>query len=535
MCVFHADRERHRQLNSGFNTLKLININRYLKNENYLTGVVVLVAILQASWLIHLSGGVINLDGILYVEVARLFALNAWDQGVAQYDWPLYPWLIAGVHELSGFSLQSSAHLLTICFFALTAAGVIALVREAGGDRRVQLASAMLLFGSIYIVDAVLPMIVRDHGFWAAHLWSLVYFIRFYRDHTWPDAFKWGVAAGLAMLFRIEGVTYLVMLPFVLLMQRHFGWRHRLAVFAKANVVTLLTMAVLIAVVSFNGAIVWEDMGRLVDPYLVLKQVYAQLMQGLHAKADIIAREVLGEFLDEYALTGLLLTLTTALVTKGLSSAGWAQLISAAYGLMNNRQSLLPKYPGVFAWLVMLGLGNAVLIIMSIFVLSKRYVLPMAFIILVYAAFGLVAMYEAWKSKRLNPEKPNWIFPGVVIALLLQFLIAVWPPNPGKMYELEAARWLQNNVSPESSIYFDERRSRYYYNQDSSDRNQDQWEIVQQELSAENIRKYDYALVHLSRKFPERMSVLTDLAAGEPVAEFDNGRGDKVLIFKIPD
>ncbi|MCX7626814.1 MAG: glycosyltransferase family 39 protein [Methylophilaceae bacterium] len=487
---------------------------------------------LLAGWVILQSHGAINSDGILYVEAARLFALGQWQEGFQLYNWPLYSLLIALVHHVSGLGLQASAHGLAIVAFALTSAGLTVLVREAGGGCGTMVAAMLLLFASPYLVGDVLPMVVRDHLFWAAHVWSLVFFLKFYRQHTLGLAFGWGVTAILAVLLRIEALTYLVLLPWVVLADSSHPWRARWRILLRAHALLLLGLGVGAIAYALTPGLQPEHLGRLRDPITVLLGAHEQLSHGLDSKARIFAEQVLGPFLEDYASSGLLLTLGYILLVKALGSAGWLQLATAVWGCMVGRSASLKPFHKLFAWLILLGMANGAFILLAKFFLPGRYLLPIAFIILVYAAFGGEALYKRWLSGVRSSRLQRGMLLALGIAFVVQFGLILRPQDPEKMPTLQAARWLKNHVSKDDRIYYDARRIRYYVTGDSSDRTEDPWPVVQEYFESGKIRAFDYAVVRVSRKNPEREDYLTARLGIPPVARFEDGRGNRVLIYR---
>ncbi|HYD91138.1 MAG TPA: hypothetical protein VEA37_06570, partial [Flavobacterium sp.] len=175
---------------------------------------ITLIAGLLGCWVIYLEQGRIGDDSVLYLEVARLLALGEWKQGVSLYNWPLYPALIALSHLLTGLSLQYSALLLSLSFYMLAVFIFCRLILESGGNRVTVISGAILLLSCGYITRDILPVIMRDLGFWAFYLCSILFLLKFSRGNLFYHALLWQASAIIAMLFRVEGITYLLFLPF---------------------------------------------------------------------------------------------------------------------------------------------------------------------------------------------------------------------------------------------------------------------------------------------------------------------------------
>lgn len=491
-----------------------------------------LFALPLSAWVILKAYGNINVDGILYLEAAKHFAAGQWRNGFDLYNWPFYSLLIALIHKLTGLGFEASAHCLSGASLALLTAGLLTLVREVGGNRRTMVAAGFLLFASSTIVRTYLPMVMRDPSYWACHLWSVVFFLRFYARHRWQDAFAWGLLSAAATLFRIEGLTYMVMLPLLILLQEVPDKKR---FFIKANTVLLLAAFGVLLAILFHPALDLHKLGRLGDPMRLLQGAYQQLSHGLHEKAHIYADKVLGNFLSDYALDGLVLTLIYTLLLKAASAAGWLQFLIAAYARRYLHPQQLPAFQNVFFWLIVLGIAPAAFEILSAFLLPKRYLMPIGLVILVYAAFGLAALYQAWQQSSRQLAS-NWQFLLAIGLLAIQLGMTLSPSANGqkKHYEFDAANWLKKHASADSHIYADSARLRYYANADQPFRRDMITEDeIQNLFQSGEIARYDYILATISSERQTLESSLAEHTHSSPIAVFDNGNGKRILIYRL--
>lgn len=503
-------------------------------SERMLPWLAAFLGTLLAAWVVFQAHGAINSDGIMYVEIARLFSTGQWQAGLNIANWPLYPIMVMIVHRLTGLDFQKAAHLLSILAFAIVGSGLTVLIRDVGGARRTMLAGMLMLFASPYIVGDVLPMVVRDQLFWAAHLWSLIFFIRYYQRFSLMNAWGWGVTAVFAVLLRVEALTYLVMLPLVLLVKPQLPWRNRWNCWLQANWVLLLIVAVIACAFILIPSLRLSSLGRLGEPMSVMQQVHAQFAHGLESKSKIFAENVLGDFLKDYAMSGLLMTLLFILMLKTVSVAGWPQFTAVIAGKsVKNNGAHKPLCSEIFCWLIILGLINCSSILVTNFLLSKRYLIPIGLIVLVYSAFGLTALHNVWQDEKNINLLRRGFFPGLVMVIILQLAATIWPNDSDKNPSLAAAKWLVEHRVDKFLVYYDSRRIRYYVNGDSSDRTEDEWPAVQQYLQNGLIRQFDYAVVRVARKNIERQEYLTQTLGAQPLAVFANGRGDRVLVYQV--
>ena len=315
-----------------------------------------LLAAILALWMIYLNNDRINHDGTLYLEVARLFTEGAWKQGLDLYRWPFYSILIAGVHQITQLDFQTSAYVLTVPFFALTSYALLAIVRLVGGGRNVLSATLLLLFASSYLIRDMLPLIIREHGFWAFHLLSVLFFVRYYTSKKLIDACLWGGFAVLASLFRLEGLAFLIFLPMALLLEPNQPLHSRVKYFFKVNTVLGLASAILILGLACVPGLSLHDLGRLGEPVAILSNAYAQVNHIVQDKSKIMADSVLNKYLADYALTGIWLTLLSVIIGKTVGAIGWLQSALAGFTIITHKAvSQQMKAKPLLLWWASLG------------------------------------------------------------------------------------------------------------------------------------------------------------------------------------
>jgi hypothetical protein len=514
--------------------------------EQNLPWICALISAFIACWVNYQARGVINNDGVLYLEVARLFNDGLWKQGISTYNWPFYPLLITLVHKASGLSFQLSANLLAVLFFSATSFGIATLIRDAGGKRDAMLAGVFLLIGSPYIVSDILPMVVRDHGYWATYIWSIVFFVRLMQNGSWANAIYWNVFSILCVLFRIEGIVYIAMLPLIFFTITAIPITGRLKLFFKANALPIFLGAGSIMALSLHPTLQLKDMGRLNEPWLIIQLVYEQLTHGLSDRSKIIAT-ALGSFLDDYAFPTLLLGMAFILLAKAATIGGLLQSVLAFYATC--RIKAKPPNPNfkVFMWLIAIGLFVAAIILVKGFVLPKRILAPIGLILIVLAAFAAELLIRRHRESFLRGNREKWISGIVVIVLLLQIAIALRPSPPQKRYERNAAEWVIANTPTESRIYFQTNRLRFYagfpmlISGDWLEIQQSRWrqalnvQETHREMRKENVLDtYDFFIFSVNMKKSEEVAHLKKVF-GEPFKTFEGPKGNRTLIFSRPD
>ena len=471
-----------------------------------------LLGILIAAQINYIQHGWINNDSVLYFEAARLFALGEWQQGFKLFPWPLYSGLIALVHSVSGFSLHFSAQILNVLFFGIATLSFLKLIRLCGGDNLTLLCGALLLLSSQYIVGDALQMLLRDQGFWAFFLTGLVFFVRFYRSLSWTDAIAWQLAMIIAMLFRVEGITYLLALPFVLFLNKNLAFSTRSLAFYKAYSVNLAAGFALSGYLLIKGLSV-SHLGRLKE--IFTPQLIEELTQKFLVKSNIMANEVLGNFLDEFAIEGLLLTLLFIMLAKTISSAGWITVALAAYAMRLHNHLLSQDDWRILTAVMIIALADMFLIILKVFVLSGRYVAPLSLVLLLIAAFGLATLLQrlpSWSSKK------RWLVYILILVMTLGMIKNVLPKRAGYNYQQDAVAWVKIHNPNNFPIFYDSSRVRHYAGEPYIGRWQDVWKKVTDAIEDRSIHNYKFLIInhediekwksaYLTENLPEFMEV----------------------------
>lgn len=415
---------------------------------------IVFASLLLAGWMQYIQHGWINPDTVLYFEQARLIALGDWSGAIKVFSWPLYGACIAAVHKLTSLGIHQSAQLLNMLFFGIATASFLSIIQLAGGGARVMLAGTLLLFGGQYLVGDVLEMLMRDEGFWAFYLSGLVFFIRYVQHNKLNDALLWQVCIIIATLFRIEAICYLIGLPVCLLFVRDLSRKNRLLRLLNAYSIAIFTLLAIVATIALSEDLNISNFGRLQEVFSL--NLYQELTLKLFTQAQIMSNQVLGKFLEEFAVVGLLLTFLYAIVAKAISTTGLFAAVFAGLTLKNNGANIQPNAYLALKTAALIALTVMALIILKVFVLSGRYVAGLSWILLVLGAFYFAALLTN-KDKKLA-----FIASLIVIALCLGLVKNILPKREGYNYMQEAAAWLKLHNSGQERVFYNETRMRYY-------------------------------------------------------------------------
>lgn len=497
---------------------------------NKLHAVIVLLAMLLAAQIQYIQHGWINPDSVLYFESARLFADGQWKEAVHVWNWPLYPILIAVIHKISSLGIQTSAQILNVLFFGLAAFSFIQIIRLAGGRQLTMVTGALILFSSQYIVGDVLEMLMRDEGFWAFYLTGLVFFIRFYQHLRFRDAVLWQLCAITATLFRIEAITYLVLLPSLFLFSFNISFKERVRYLLLSHALNIFLALGLVLAITLYGDLSMKNLGRLQEVFTL--NLYDELTARLFSKAAIMSNEVLGKYLEEFAVQGLLLTFLYVIFVKSIYTTGLINLVMAVFTIKNRTALVESKAYAALSYTALISLSNMALIITKAFVLSSRYVVGFAFILMIFASFQFAKILKTQEHASQKTAKSKWLTIALIVFMLLGMIKNVLPKSEGYNYMQDAANWVKYHNKKNKPVFSDESRIRYYIGNAFTLNNGENWDAVSREIDNHQIQSYDYLLISHSAKYPEREKVITDkLPQYKEVKRFNSVKSKKSIVI----
>ena len=461
---------------------------------------VVVLSIVVAAQVQYIQHGWINPDSVLYLEAANLFIQGAWQAGFDVFNWPLYALCIAFVSKISMFNAHLSAQILNVLFFSIATFSFVQIIQLTGGKQRQIIAGALIWLSAQYMIGGVLEMLMRDEGFWAFFLLSLVFFIQFYKTGQLKHALLWQTCIIIATLFRIEAILYLLLLPAILLFQAKPIWQQKISHFLQAHSINITLAVIITGIFTTNGALSTKLLGRLNE--IFTSNLWQQFILQLQTKSQIMSTQVLGQYLDEFALPGLLLTFIYVVCAKTISTTG---LINIGLAGMFIKQQQKNKLMNAEAYRVLLAaafiaLLSMLLIITKAFVLSGRYVLALSFILMVFATFYLAELFSHLQSNTTGNKRMNWLVTALILFMVLSSIKNLLPKQKGYNYQQDAVAWLQANNTQNKPVFYDEARMRYYAHAEFLMPWSDNWSNTLSLIASKEIYQYDYLLINFTAK-----------------------------------
>lgn len=491
-----------------------------------------MVSLLLSAWCVYLDN-VVNNDGILYLRGAELIADGDWQGAVALYKWPFYALLIAAVQPISGLNFEYTAHILNAIFAAITVVTFISIAREAGGDKKVMVAAAVvvLLYPGL---NEYRSFVIRDAGYLAFYLLSLLLFIK---DSKAPRAWLtagWIVAILVASLFRIEGFVFLFALLLLRLWQQARSVSVRVGVLAGAA----------FAAVTLTSAVAWWIFG---NPQLsapgALAQDWGTLITALWqstgaaiaAKIEVLTGGLPDRYAREFAYAIFFAAVLVMLLWHILSTL--TPLYAALTGHALYQRVLYPVARVWSIWLWAIGINLLVLcaVVIVRLLLTGRSPIALSLTVMLAVPFSLVLLYDSWRQHLSSAGVRRWAFPLVAILLLVSGIDGLYSPTE-KGHIKDAGLWVRANTAPTATLFSNDPLVLYYGNKGLGPPYlRYGWQETLDLITSKSWVSYDYLALRLRRKHGEQQAWLVKQIGSGPIARFANRKGDKVLIFKVPE
>lgn len=481
-------------------------------------------SLLLSYWL-GIYHNVVNLDGICYLQSAQTLEhanLQTAMQVCPQAKWPFYSILIFLVTKFISLSTISAAFLVNTFFSAMTVCVFICLVKELQGNTRT-LWFAVLTILLFHEFNNIRQYVVRDHGFFAFYLLSLLFYLRFVRFPYFYLAIAWSGSLVMATLFRIEGAVFLILMPFCIFFVRQIPLRKRFFSYLKLNLLLFL-LSILLALLLFTNPEIIKA-SRLVEIHAQIFSAFNLMMNPFQAAKVTLSKHVFTSGFSQDAtlvLSLVLISWYSVLLIKNLS---WIYFLLIAYGL---HQRFINSI-AILGYII-INIMVSFVFLAEHFFLSKRYLVPLSLILLLWIPFVLNRL---WEYKNQSEYKPY--FSGSIIIILLCALGGIFEFGHSKFYLRQAGEWLANNVPKNAVIYSNQPQVRFYSKHfpdalDNSFIEQDQTNFV---LNRQ-WRQYDYLALDLKKKNINKISTLLAEMDILPQLIFTNTRGDQVRIYKLP-
>jgi len=478
-----------------------------IKNSLFLN---ILILTLLSLVIIFQQHGEINRDGIMYLTQSQYIVEGNWDKAMSVYNWPFFSILIAGLHQLSGQSLQYAAHFINVTLFIVASFFFIKNVSLVSQNKTPIVFATLILLTSIPLMDDYLSMVLRDQGQWAGFMLGVYGYLRWIKSPQWSWAVIWQLGFIFGTLFRPECLLFNILLPFT--HQLFVAKTDRLNVFMQSISIPLVGLLLLPALwLLFNFDENTVDLARLNEIVTRPIKFLNTILQPLAIDTQNYYLKVL---IADYATSFKYFFLTYVVAYKWVAGLGLLHVALFGYAL---KQRLITS-PYLIALSVFFVLSSVITIInlYTTFVIANRYWVMNFWIVYIVAAIGLSHFW----SKIFHSKHPykKWLQYSFIAILCIYFL-NILIDKPHKHFEQHAGDWIKREQLDLNNIYFNDMRTAYYSGLlafEKSDFNH-----------AINTIQYKYLSMRYSR-----FDKINSIQNYEPIQFFPNEDNPKLIIYQ---
>lgn len=384
---------------------------------------------------IALQKGVINRDGVLYVDAARVYVEQGFKASLEVFQWPFMSIMMALLAQATGMEIETAAHLLNVLFMAGTCA---LLVASAGRLFPEAIWPICLVVLAIPAFNEYRDELIREYGTWFFLMLAVWLSLRWSEQPNWQGAFAIQICLIMAALFRPEALAYLVAIA----LWRRFaitgkeGWRQ----LAMLSWLALLGIAALL-VLHMQGDLL---AGRLMSE---LKRFE---LEGFQQKSAVLA-SALNAHAREQAPSILVIGSLGLVPLKYVMKLGLF-IVPLGFAFVAPGRAAFLARCGPFAWLFFVHVLMLAVFVLDLQFLAGRYIAPLLMFSAPVIGYGLARMllrYPRWKT-------------GLVSIALLVMVSNVVSMGNTKLHYVEAGRWLAKHVTDSSRVYVESGRTAYY-------------------------------------------------------------------------
>ena len=468
----------------------------------------ILLLTLVSICIIFLQQGEINRDGIMYLTQSQYIVEGNWGRAMEVYNWPFFSILIAGLHQLTGLSLQYAAHMINVALFVLASFFFIKNVTLVSQKTNILFATLILLT-SIPLMDDYLSMVLRDQGQWAGFMMGVYGYLRWIKSPQWTWAFVWQVGFLFGTLFRPECLMFNILLP--LTHQLFIVKNERIKLFIQSISIPLVGLLLLpILWFMFNIDASSIDFARLNEIITRPTRFLNTMLQPLPINSKNHWVLVL---ITDFATSFKYFFLSYVMVYKWAAGLGLLHLFLFGYAI----QQRLILSPFFKALAIFFALSSIITIInlYTTFVIANRYWVMNFWVVYIIAAIGLGHLWQTLQDSK--HYKRSWMKWGLVSVLAI-YLLNVIIDKPEPHYEQQAGQWVKDQHLDLNNIYFNQDRVAYYAGLLAFDRTDLK--------TATDVIQYPYLMMRY-----DRFTEVKEISGYQPIEYFPSKDNPKVIVY----
>lgn len=472
------------------------------------------------SLLAFYTDDLINSDGVLYMDMVRALLAGGLSATAELYDWPFFSILVAGVHKLTGLSLEYSGNLVNIIMLVIFTDALVLICNKILPNSRQVFIAAVFILGFTLFND-YRAYLFRDMGYWAFSALALYQFIKFLEKPTWLNAFFWQLTTIIAILFRVEGIAILLALPFFVFFQKNSlksAFNQLFKLWFSVALLALITIIVALGLSDFPSAF-----GKFNEIMMYIN--LDQLSSGFDHKSTIIAEQLLNKYSDKYSALIFGSGLFVMMLWKFIEALSISYIIFYIYIFFskNKPKSIERKYSGLLIYFIAINF-----IVLSVFVFTHFFLSTRYSVMLVTGLFllFLLPLFCSFVEKALL-NRNN----GILVFTL--FVILVGPIDSftrsvSKEYVKEIAIWSAENIPGDSKVAINEREMSHYM-QEKGFRSDI---TFIRELDFSKFERYDYIIIAVKHDKKQLKKDLDKLGY-KLIYTTNNDRGDEAYLYQV--
>jgi hypothetical protein len=492
---------------------------------------------------------VINNDAVWYLSVAKLFAQGDYLHAIRAdvfYEWPFYAFIIGGLSRLTGLPVDTAAYILNALFIAIAVTTFVAIAYELGKkDRRIALLAAVV-FLLLPTLNDYRSFVIRDFGYLACYAMGLYALLKYVNTSRYRYALMWGIVMILAVLFRSEGIVFLLLAPLYLLLQGIPFSRTSWQMYLTANSV-LLVVLLMAGLVAGYVALAYEDVQV---SGLIVKHVDRALL------VFTSANQLLGQYADKLGASLLfhhgsgtlkfiaLIIILAILMTEFVMSLTVPYFVLWLVALRNRWFAVLPTGFGLWKTFVWLNIALLSVFVFASLFLVSRYTLAFLMTFMLSIPFFLMYFYsEIWKKKINFLGRAGIVF--LCVLFVYNVLDSFVTTGASRDYQKQAGVWLKQQMQPGDRLFSSVTTVAYYADAIDLLRYKDNprralheardysLQDVKQILKHPGSEKYTYFALRFRPRKNEVIANIENIGHLHRLKVFENNKGDQIVIYKV--
>lgn len=478
------------------------------------------VVSLLLSTLAFALDDLINSDGVLYMNMVRALLEGGFSSMAELYNWPFFSILVAGIHLITGLPLETSGNVLNIFMFVIFTDALILISNKMLPNTR-QVFIAALFILCFTLLNDYRSYLFRDLGYWAFMGLALYQFIRFMELPTWHNALLWQCWMIIAILFRVEGVVILALLPLFLIHSNEtlkIALRQVIMLWSGAIVISIVLIGILPQITGITDAF-----GKLADVmrYIDLLSTFEKFQQ----QADIINTQIMSVFDKESGNLILASGLFAIIIQRILAAIGIVYVIYYLFSRFSRYAPVIPaaRYSKFLMYFIAINFFILTIFVFRQYFLSTRYG-----VMLVTTLFLLML------PRFCTLVEQSIIHQRKGVLAFTAFILIVGPidsltSSVSNAYIKETALWAAAELPADSRTLTLDTITDYYIRENNGKTD------LHLAVGADPLATtgYDFLIVTIRHREPELAEILSSQGFST-VFEARNARGDLARIVKVP-